>query len=134
MALIPKGSKLYSILYNYCPQCHEGRFWATNNPFKNMLLKDDGSSNYCNKCKLKFDLEVGFWYGAMYVSYALGVLILVFSWIMVLVLFPKMEIEYEIGIISGAILLFGPLNYHLSRLIWINFFIHHKKFVNDEKK
>tara|TARA_B110000444_G_C18851574_1_gene606158 strand:- start:9482 stop:9886 length:405 start_codon:yes stop_codon:yes gene_type:complete len=134
MALIPKGYKIYSILYNYCPQCHEGRFWATNNPFKNVLLKDDGTSKYCNKCKLKFDLEVGFWYGAMYVSYALGVFILVVSWIMVLVLFPEIEIEHEIAIISGAILLFAPLNYHLSRLIWINFFIHYKKFVNGKKK
>jgi len=32
--MFKKGSKLYSILFNKCPKCHEGDFMKEKNMFK----------------------------------------------------------------------------------------------------
>ena len=123
MVILNKGSKLYSILFNLCPKCHEGRFWKTNNPFKNILLKNSESSISCKKCLIKYELEIGFWYGAMYISYAIGVALMLFLWGVLSFFFPLMDVLLLISLVVSGILIFSPINYHLSRLIWINIFI-----------
>jgi hypothetical protein len=123
MKLLSKGSKLYSILYNKCPKCHIGRFWASNNPFKNMFSSYEETCKTCDNCCLFYELETGFWYGSMYVSYAISVAVMVLFWTLITLFFPTINIFDEILIIVLAILLVSPVNYHLSRLIWINFFI-----------
>ena len=123
MFILNKGSKLYSILFNLCPKCHEGRFWKTNNPFKNILLKNSESSISCEKCLIKYELEIGFWYGAMYISYAIGVALMLFLWGVLSFFFPLMDVLLLISLVVIGILIFSPINYHLSRLIWVNIFI-----------
>ena len=117
------GSKMYSVLYNKCPRCHIGRFWASNNPFKNMFSRSEETCKTCDNCCLFYELETGFWYGSMYVSYAISVAVMVLFWTLTTFFFPIINIFNEILIIVLAILLVSPVNYHLSRLIWINFFI-----------
>ena len=75
-----KGSKLYSILFNKCPKCHIGSFWATNNPVKNMFFSTKNTCQTCENCYLSYELEIGFWYGSMYVSYAISVAVMVLFW------------------------------------------------------
>ena len=69
--MIKKGTKLYSILFNKCPQCHEGDFMAEKNMFK--LNKAFKMNEKCSKCGLKYMMEPSFFYGAMYVNYGLTV-------------------------------------------------------------
>ena len=123
MKLLIKGSKLYSILFNKCPKCHIGSFWATNNPFINMFFSNKYTCEKCKNCSLTYELETGFWYGSMYVSYAISVAVMVLFWSLTNFFFPLIFVFYEILIIVFAILLISPLNYHFSRLIWINFFV-----------
>ena len=123
MRLLSKGSKLYSILFNKCPKCHIGRFWATNKPFRNMFFSTENSCKTCENCSLAYELETGFWYGSMYVSYAISVAVMVLFWSLTTILFPLINIFNEIIIIVLAIILVSPINYHVSRLIWINFFV-----------
>ena len=123
MRLLAKGSKMYSILFNKCPKCHIGNFWTTNNPLKNMLLNTKYTCQTCENCSLSYELEIGFWYGSMYVSYAISVAVMMLFWTLTSVFFPLINIFSEILIIVIAILLASPLNYHISRLVWINFFI-----------
>ena len=123
MKLLSKGSKLYSILFNKCPKCHIGSFWATNNPIKNMFFSTKNSCQTCKNCSLKYELETGFWYGCMYVSYAISVAVMMLFWTLTTFFLPLINIFNEILIIITAILIVSPFNYHFSRLIWINFFI-----------
>ncbi len=129
MRLISKGSKLYSILFNKCPKCHIGRFWATNNPFKNMFYCIKNTCQICENCSLAYELETGFWYGSMYVSYAISVAVMLIFWTLTNFFYPLINVINEILIIVLAILIISPLNYHVSRLIWINFFI---KYIENE--
>ena len=123
MKLLSKGSKLYSILFNKCPKCHIGSFWATNNPFRNMFFSTENSCKTCENCSLDYELEIGFWYGSMYVSYAISVAVMLLFWSLTTFLFSTITTFNEILIIVIAIILVSPLNYHVSRLIWINFFV-----------
>jgi hypothetical protein len=123
MKLLSKGSKLYSILFNKCPKCHTSNFWASDNPFKNMFFSTENSCKTCENCSLDYELETGFWYGSMYVSYAISVAVMLLFWSLTTFLFSTITTFNEILIIVIAIILVSPLNYHVSRLIWINFFV-----------
>ena len=129
MRSISKGSKLYSILFNKCPKCHVGKFWASDNPFKNMFFSTENSCKTCENCSLDYELETGFWYGSMYVSYAISVAVMLLFWSLTTFLFSTITTFNEILIIVIAIILVSPLNYHVSRLIWINFFV---KYIPNE--
>jgi hypothetical protein len=119
-----KGGLLYSIIGNYCPRCHKGKFWPKNNPYKNICISNNGDIGCCKNCNLKYEIEPGFWYGAMYVSYALTVFISVLVWL--ITNFFIYDIFIQIIIISFSLIFLCPIVYFLSRLIWINIFISYK--------
>ena len=122
--MIRKGTKLYSIFRNKCPRCQEGDFYLSNNSFN--LKKIGKMYKYCTNCGLKYTREMGFFYGAMYITYAIGVVIFVAFWIATSVLFPDMRVGVQATVVSAAILILSPINFHLSRLIWINIFYKYK--------
>lgn len=118
-----KTGKLYSIFFNKCPRCNKGKFWKSNNPYYNLFLNGGENHSHCLNCDLKFEIEPGFFYGAMYISYGLGIgigsLILIIS----LAVFQMKNILLLSLIIGTSILILAPVNYFLSRLIWLNAFI-----------
>ncbi|MDB3874977.1 DUF983 domain-containing protein [Flavobacteriaceae bacterium] len=121
-----KTGKLYSIFFNKCPRCNKGKFWKSNNPYYNLFLNGGENHSHCLNCDLKFEIEPGFFYGAMYISYGLGIgigsLILIIS----LAVFQMKNIFLLSLIIGISILILAPVNYFLSRLIWLNTFIDNK--------
>lgn len=115
-----KGSRLYSIFRMKCPKCQEGDFYVSH-PYD---LKNAGNVlDHCEHCGLKYSKEPGFYYGAMYVSYALGVALFVTLWVLINIFFPNMKTGWQIFIIIVTSLAFTPYLYALSKIIWANFFI-----------
>jgi ribosomal protein S27AE len=119
--MFKKGSKLYSILYNKCPKCHEGNFMAEKNIFK--LNKAFKMHDTCSNCGLKYTIEPSFFYGAMYVNYALTVGVGVITFAICSLFFNLNFIQTFIPII-GMLILTAPITIRLSRIIWINIFVH----------
>ncbi len=119
-----KGSKLYSILYNRCPRCHSSSFWKYNNPYKNIINVNHQDLGRCNKCNLKFEIEPGFFFGSMYVSYAISVFMSLLIWLIFDYFFSDLELYYLIFFIALFLFILSPVTYFISRLIWINIFIH----------
>jgi len=118
--MFKKGSKAYSIFNNKCPQCNEGDFYVNKSPFH---LKDNLKIyDYCSHCKLKYMMEPSFYYGAMYVTYGLTVIICVATFIISFYLFQLNLVQNFISIIIALIVL-SPISLRLSRLIWINLFV-----------
>ena len=115
-----KGSRLYSIFKMKCPRCHEGDFFESH-PYD--LRKAGNIHKNCSNCGLKYSKEPGFYYGAMYVSYALGVGLFVGLWGLMNLIFPIESTGAQISIIIGASLLLTPYLYALSKIIWAYFFI-----------
>ncbi len=115
-----KGTKIYSILKQKCPRCNEGDFFVSTA----YDLKNAGKIHEnCSVCGLKYEKEIGFYYGAMYVSYAFQVAVFVTLWTSFNLFIPSASIGIQITVILLATLLFSPYLYALSKITWINFFI-----------
>ena len=95
-----KGTKLYSILNNKCPRCHEGKFFDSANPYN--LAKMTSMPDKCPECGQPYEPEPGFYFGAMYVSYALGVALFVTIWVATSVLVPDISALGLIGLVIGV--------------------------------
>jgi len=92
-----KGNKLYSIFLNKCPRCQTGNFFAVNNPYD--LKRFDQMNAQCLCCGERFEREPGYYTGALYVSYA-----------------------YYVALVVLIVGLTPPV-FRLARLTWINFFV-----------
>jgi len=121
-----KGSKIYSIFNSKCPVCHTGKMYKNKNPY---VLSDTLKMHErCPHCDTKFKIEPSFFYGAMYVSYAVGVAIAVAAFIISYYFIGLNRNQTFISIVSTLVVLL-PIITRISRNIWINFF-----FKFDEKK
>ena len=120
-----KGTKLYSILNNKCPRCHEGHFFNTGNAYD--LSNFSKMPDACPVCQQPYEPEPGFYYGAMYVSYALNVAILVAVWVATAVLTPDLNTWWFVLIAGLTGIGLTPVTFRLARLTWINFFVKYRK-------
>jgi hypothetical protein len=125
-------SMMQSILYIKCPRCRQGNLFTEQNPY--VLNKLFDMHDKCPHCELNFELEVGFYYGSMYVSYGLAVAlsVAVFVATTVISFLAKSEIDFILYLILNSLtLLFAaPYMYRFSRAVWINFFV---KYAPDER-
>jgi len=80
----------------------------------------------CACCGLKYEKEPGFFQGAMYVSYALMAGWFIITW-GVDRYFINAEIGSYLTFFITSIILFMPLTFRISRLLWLNFFIKYDK-------
>lgn len=114
---------LYSVFTNTCPQCHQGKVFKFKNPFSPKHFSEMHET--CSSCELKYEKEVGFFYGAMYVSYALTSGFFIVSFVIDQLYFQSAAWKLITFLIVSFLVLM-PLTYRLSRLIWLNFFFKYK--------
>lgn len=119
-----KGSKLYSILALKCPRCHEGEFLESH-PYN--LGNMNRVRESCPKCGLKYKIEPSFYYGSMYVSYAVGVAVAVAVYVLLLIFGIDLGVGGIFGVIVGALVLLMPWIGAVSKAIWANFFFKYDK-------
>ncbi|WP_103072041.1 DUF983 domain-containing protein [Aquimarina sediminis] len=119
-----KGTKIYSILTGSCPVCHEESMYKESNPYK--LSQTLKMHERCSHCNTKYKIEPSFFYGAMYVSYPVGIAFAVAAFV-ISNLFFKLNLVTTFIIIVGTMIVFLPVIMRISRNIWINFFKHYKK-------
>lgn len=129
--MLKKGSKLYSILTGTCPKCHEESMYEDKNPYHLGAIYKMHDS--CSHCNTRYKIEPSFFYGAMYVSYALGIAFGVAAFIISYV-FLSSSLKTAFIAIIGTLIVFMPIIMRLSRNIWINFFINYDKDWKENKK
>lgn len=76
---------------------------------------------HCGHCGLHYSLEPSFFFGAMYVSYALGVALSVAIFVIAKMLGADMLEAFFW--IFGLLMVSLPIVTRVSRTIWINFFV-----------
>ena len=129
--MLKKGSKLNSILTGTCPKCQEESMYLDQNPYKlNNIYKMHDS---CSHCNTHYKIEPSFFYGAMYVSYALGIAFAVAAFILTYV-FLSTSLKTAFIAIIVTLVVFMPIIMRLSRNIWINIFIHYDENWKQNKK
>ncbi|GAA0711220.1 DUF983 domain-containing protein [Aquimarina litoralis] len=80
----------------------------------------------CSHCNTKYKIEPSFFYGAMYVSYGVGIAFAVAAFV-IGNLILKFNLLQSFFIIVGTLIVFFPVILRLSRNIWINLFMHYGK-------
>lgn len=114
-----KGTKLYSIATLKCPRCQTGDLFPT----KTFAFKQPFDMHEtCPHCGQKYFLEVGFYYGAMFVSYILtsfGMfgMFAICKWIL-----GMSVLNSFIAVVALVFILFIWI-FRVSRAIWLNFFV-----------
>lgn len=112
--------RLESLIKGKCPSCGKGH--AFEKPFSLVGFRMPLMNKTCEHCGHVFEKESGFFWGAMFVSYALTVfecIILFCAW----QLFSDQTFgDGLILVISIAMLVLFRFNFRYSRLIWMYIF------------
>ncbi len=122
---------IYSTVHNKCPRCHKGKIFENNFAynFKNGVKMN----HHCSECQLIYERETGFFYGAMYVSYALMAGILIISFLTDLLFLHLGPLVLASSVVS-IMLAVSPYVYRWARTIWINFFVRYDKKYTENKQ
>jgi uncharacterized protein (DUF983 family) len=115
-----KGTKINSVLRGKCPVCQSAQVFQSSNPFKLRYLFKMPSN--CSHCNNKYEIEPGYWFGAMYVSYGFTVAFSVAGFLLSYLLFPDADIWIHIGAVCFLNVVLSPISFRWSRLVWMNFF------------
>ncbi len=122
--MFKKGTKMFSITRNKCPKCHEGDFFKYG--FTYVPGKVSELHEHCPKCDFKYMIEPSFFYGAMYVGYAITVAMCVITFLLTVILVDISLLE-SFAVIFVVLVFMMPLNLRLSRILWINMFVSYDK-------
>jgi uncharacterized protein (DUF983 family) len=130
LQMLKKGSKLYSILTGSCPKCHNESMYEVKNPYK--MASTLKMNETCSHCGTRYKIEPSFFYGAMYVSYGVGIAFAVAAFI-ISRYFIGTELLTSFFVIMGTLIGFMPVIMRLSRNIWINFFMSYDKKLDPKR-
>ncbi len=119
-----KGTKLFSILTGACPVCHQESMYVESNPYKIRTIFK--MHERCSHCGTKYKMEPSFFFGAMYVSYALGIAFAFAAFIIAYYLFGS-GLLISFFVICVTLIVFLPIIIRWSRNIWINLFLNYKE-------
>jgi hypothetical protein len=111
--------------------------FRNNNPWK--LKKVFDMPTHCGECDQKFEMEVGFWYGTGYVSYALSVALSVATFVAWYVLIGMSTKDnrffWWMGINIFLLIVLQPWLMRISRVIYLYFFVRYDpNYKNNQAK
>jgi uncharacterized protein (DUF983 family) len=120
-------SQWSGFIHSKCPRCHTGSVF-TGSVYG---LKQQSMNEVCEACDLKFEREPGYFYVAMFVSYAMNVAEMISLSVAAYVL--GLDIVYEnlwyfVLVIFAAVVLLAPFNYRYSRMVllyWLSPGLHY---------
>ena len=119
-----KTTALQAFLSGKCPQCRTGSI------FKGSLFSKhfkDVHTN-CPHCNVKYEQEPGFFWGAMYFSYALIVGLLIILSVIMFTIYDDPSLLLLSSVIIGISVPLTPLTMRLSRLLLIYLAAPYRKF------
>jgi uncharacterized protein (DUF983 family) len=114
-----------SVLDCRCPRCRDGKLFQHGTTIrfgKNMMMNKD-----CPVCGQPTEIEVGFYYGTSYVSYAMAVIICVISllvwWLVIGLSTSDNRFFYWLGFNAVLLIVLQPWLMRFSRSLWISWFV-----------
>jgi hypothetical protein len=118
-----------SVLRCKCARCRIGNMFT--HPIALATETNMAMPKTCTVCGQPFELEVGFYYGTGYVSYALTVALSVANFVAFWVLYGISINDNSLYIYLGlnilVLLACMPYLMRLSRAIWLSFFVRYQK-------
>ena len=110
-----RKSRIEAIKKQKCPRCHQGDLFTTSafniGGFYKMHPK-------CLECEQTFEPEPGFYYGAMFISYGMLVIMSISTWVILFFAFkPVFEVYVIVILILNVLLL--PFIFRYSRTLFL---------------
>ena len=111
--------QIVNIIKEKCPNCHKGDVFQTSGHI--FKFKMPRMNDTCPNCGYKFEREIGFFFGAMFVSYALaaGEMIAVLVVLWALLGLSPLHVFFTVVVVA---FLASTLYFRLSRMIWMYIF------------
>lgn len=108
-----------------CPRCREGKLFS--NPLSIRLKQNMVMNKTCKECGQPTEIEVGFYYGTSYVSYALtvgmSVASLIIWWVLIGLSTEDNRFFVWLAVNAVLLLILQPWLMRLSRSLWISWFV-----------
>ena len=104
-----------ALLSGKCPACRQGDIFKY--PLKRISKFAEMHRN-CPVCGTSLEPEPGFYFGAMFVSYGLSVLLFICLWLALYIFWNPSDVVYVIVIALGAVV-FTPISFRFSRTIYL---------------
>jgi uncharacterized protein (DUF983 family) len=117
---------LTSVLTNCCPRCREGKLFVKHSAYAKKSIE---MHQHCPVCGQPTEIEVGFYYGTGYVSYALSIALLVATFVAWKVLIGMTfniddnRMFYWMGSAFVVLIIMQPVLMRLSRILWLSWFV-----------
>jgi len=111
-------SQFMNMVKGKCPKCGEGEIFKHGEG----IFKLPSMHTHCDHCGHKFEKESGFFWGAMFVSYALAVIEITLAFITAQLFFADTYDDRIIWVISLVLLLLSKFNFKYARIVWIYIF------------
>lgn len=129
-----KKASALNLLACKCPRCRKGDMFVYKNPYK--LKTFMKMHDTCPECGQEFDIEVGFYYGSSYVSYALSIAIsvatLVAWWVFSGISLMDNSVIYWLVFNSIFLIALQPVIMRLARTLWLAFFVRYERNWKDK--
>jgi len=113
-----------ALFSNRCPHCRQGHLFCTTSAYKKGFMK---MPENCPQCGQRTEIELGFYYGAAYVSYALTVALSVSTFVAWYVLIgmglDDNRVFWWLGSNAIFLIVLQPWLMRLARTIWLSFFV-----------
>jgi hypothetical protein len=120
-----KPALLWSLFTMKCPRCRRGHMFNNSNPWN--LKKVFSMPEKCPECKQPYELEPGFWYGTGYVSYALSIVYLIFTfvlwWLIIGFSVKDNRFFWWMGFAIVTLVILQPWLMRFSRVVYLYFFV-----------
>lgn len=120
-------SSILSAIANKCPRCRKGNIFKSSHAYQ--LKGNLEMHEHCPVCGQPTEIEVCFYYGTGYVSYALTVALTVATFVAWKVLIGLSfdidddRIFYWLGTNIIILIVLQPLVMRLSRSLWLSWFV-----------
>jgi uncharacterized protein (DUF983 family) len=105
---MPLIRRLRAIVAQRCPVCCEGKV------FKSLW----GMNTHCPVCGIKFERETGYFLNSMFIGYAVGLLILVPTAVVLFFLNVDLLVFSTVIIVVSALV--WPLVFRYARVLWMH--------------
>lgn len=131
MAETPKS---WAMLHCKCPRCRRGNMFNGNI----YSLGSNRINKHCPHCNMFFEIEPGYFYAAMYVSYSLNIMEAGLLWYLTYTLTHNVTSPWlYISVILGGCFLLAPINFIYSRvflLYWLSPKVHYQPHLDTDDK
>jgi hypothetical protein len=125
----PGKPNVLNLLACKCPRCRVGDMFQDSNPWN--LKKTMKMNAECPVCGQPLNIEVGFYYGSSYVSYALTIAISLVTfvawWLLIGISVNDNRVIYWIPFNAVLLTILQPYLMRVSRTGWLAFFVQYDK-------